>query len=99
MRFCRTFSQLALARRELREYNAKVTLSLPRKVHQNRGMFRQAQMYRCTRHKVFMVIVRQKFEAGTLEYYRCAVRGCEQVKPSKWAPRLPKNYRRMQGAR
>jgi len=49
-----------------------------------------AQLYRCTKHKLWMFLVRQSFDLGTLVYYKCPVWGCGQVKPCKFAPRLPK---------
>lgn len=61
------------------------------------GMYPKAQMYRCTRHGSFMVIVRQGFENGVLVYYKCPVWGCGQVKPCKWSPRLQKSARRREG--
>jgi hypothetical protein len=44
-----------------------------------------AQLYRCTKHKaLWMVLVRHYFPEGMLEYYRCPVRGCYEVKPNKF---------------
>ena len=37
-----------------------------------------------------MIAIRQSFAQGTLDYFRCPIRGCDQVKANKWAARMPK---------